>query len=153
MPGQGMEVGGLIPGWLVCSHQVLPSPLTSPQQSTGPLALLMSPVTAGTELLLRRCSSRFDPDGTDEPGTSQSCVVAAGTLRGFCCTGTVGLAKTLGTAASDHNPTAALSNPIPVSAALGEEAVGEQQGPLQRTAEALLLPLTHAGVQFGRRES
>lgn len=77
-----------------------------------------------------------------EPGTSKSSVVAAGTLCGYCCTGVVGLERALGMAGSDHNPTAVLSNLIPVSAALGEEAVGEQQLPLQRTAEALLLPLT-----------
>lgn len=44
-------------------------------------------------------------------------------------------------AMSDHNPTAAPSNIIPVSVAPGEEAGGECQGLLQRAAEALLLSL------------
>lgn len=43
---------------------------------------------------------------------------------------------------SDHNPTAAPSNLIPESAALGEEAEVEHQGLLWRTEEALLLSLT-----------
>lgn len=71
-PGQGREVGGLIPGWLMCSHHVLPSPLTPPQQSSGALTLLMSPVTTGTELLLRRCSSRFDPDRSQSPAQARA---------------------------------------------------------------------------------
>lgn len=62
IPGGILTLGngkdGLISGWLMCSHQLLLSPLTSPQQSPGPLTLFTSRVTAGTELLMRRC--RFD---------------------------------------------------------------------------------------------
>lgn len=54
----------------------------------------------------------------------------------------VGLTGAPETAMSDHNPTAALSNLVPVSTGQGEEAGGEHQGPLQRSAEALLLSLT-----------
>lgn len=43
---------------------------------------------------------------------------------------------------SDHNPTTELSNLVPASAAPGEEAGAECQGPMQRAAEALLVSLT-----------
>lgn len=78
--------------------------------------------------------------------------MTAGTMGGCGCTGVVGLARVLGMAGSDHNPTVVLSHLVPVSAALEEEAMGEQQLPLQRTAEALLLPLTQCRCSVWKKK-